>query len=119
VPTTCDGCHHADWAGAADPPHGAIGMTAFAAANCTNCHAQSKTDWTGATWTHPTGTGTGFRVPHHGASDCVQCHKNTADYSKSDCQDCHRQSSMDSKHTGVNGYTKGNTTQCASCHNGN
>jgi hypothetical protein len=119
VPLTCAGCHQTTWAGATDPNHKATGMSAFAAANCTNCHSQSLALWTPATWNHPTGTPNGFKQKHHGAKDCSQCHVNTADYTVSDCQSCHRQSSMDSEHRGRSGYTPGNTTQCAKCHDGN
>jgi predicted CXXCH cytochrome family protein len=88
---TCDGCHHDTYIGVTDPNHTAVGMTAFAAANCTNCHSPSKTSWTGPTWTHMTIVNPQrVSLPHKGAS-CADCHQTATNYTIKSCakSGCH------------------------------
>jgi predicted CXXCH cytochrome family protein len=92
VPQTCDGCHHPTYIGVADPNHTAVGMTAFAAANCSNCHSPTKSSWTGPTWTHMTIVNPQrVRLPHEGAS-CADCHQTSSNYTIKSCakSGCHR-----------------------------
>lgn len=92
VPQTCDGCHHADYIGVTDPNHTAVGMTAFAAANCTNCHSPTKSAWSGPTWTHMAiRNPQSVRLPHEGAS-CADCHQTATNYTIKSCagSGCHR-----------------------------
>ena len=91
VKTTCDGCHHSTYVGVNDPNHSAAGMTAFAAANCSNCHSPTKSAWTGPTWTHMTIVKPrSLRLPHQGAS-CADCHQTSANYTIKSCakSGCH------------------------------
>ncbi len=92
VPLTCDGCHHSTYAAVTDPNHQAVGMSAFAAANCTNCHSPIKSSWTGPTWTHMTiRNPQSVRLPHQGAS-CADCHQTATNYTIKSCagSGCHR-----------------------------
>lgn len=92
VPQTCDGCHHSTYIAVTDPNHTAIGMTAFAAANCVNCHSPTKSSWTGPTWTHMTIVNPQpVRLPHEGAS-CADCHQTATNYTIKSCakSGCHR-----------------------------
>jgi predicted CXXCH cytochrome family protein len=92
VPQTCDGCHHSTYIAVTDPNHTAVGMTAFAAANCSNCHAPTKSSWTGPTWTHMTIVNPQpVRLPHEGAS-CADCHQTATNYTIKSCakSGCHR-----------------------------
>lgn len=91
VAQTCDGCHHPDYIGVTDPNHTAAGMTAFAAANCSNCHSPTKTSWSGPTWTHMViRNPQSVRLPHEGAS-CADCHQNATNYTIKSCakSGCH------------------------------
>jgi hypothetical protein len=96
VARTCDGCHHATYIAVTDPNHTAVGMAAFAAANCTNCHSPTKSTWAGPTWTHKIipvipNPGKTIRLPHQGAS-CVDCHQTANNYTITSCMKsgCHR-----------------------------
>jgi predicted CXXCH cytochrome family protein len=92
VARTCDGCHHSTYAAVTDPNHTAIGMTAFAAANCSNCHSPTKASWNGPTWTHQTIVNPQpVRLPHQGAS-CADCHQTATNYTIKSCakSGCHR-----------------------------
>ena len=92
VAQTCDGCHHATYIAVTDPNHMAVGMAAFAAANCTNCHSPSKSSWTGPTWTHMAIVNPQrVRLPHEGAS-CADCHQTSTNYTIKSCakSGCHR-----------------------------
>jgi hypothetical protein len=75
-----------------DPNHTAVGMAAFAAANCTTCHSSAKAAWTGPMWTHKTiVTPQSLRLPHEGAS-CADCHQTATNYTVNSCakSGCHR-----------------------------
>jgi hypothetical protein len=92
VANTCDGCHHSDYVGVTDPNHTAVGMAAFAATNCTNCHSSTKTNWAGPTWKHMTIVNPrSVRLPHEGAS-CADCHQTASNYTIKSCagSGCHK-----------------------------
>jgi predicted CXXCH cytochrome family protein len=92
VPQTCDGCHHTTYVGVTDPNHQAVGMSAFAAANCATCHSPTKSAWTGPTWTHMTILSPrSLRLPHQGAS-CADCHQTASNYTIKSCAGagCHK-----------------------------
>ncbi|HEV2671994.1 MAG TPA: hypothetical protein VGU74_12950 [Gemmatimonadales bacterium] len=94
VAQTCDGCHHATYIGVTDPNHQAIGMSAFAAANCSNCHSPSKSSFSGPTWTHMTIVNPQHvSLPHQGAS-CADCHQTASNYTIKSCakSGCHSRS---------------------------
>ena len=89
---TCDGCHHATYIAVTDPNHTAVGMTAFAAANCSNCHPPSRTSWAGPTWTHMRIVNPrSLSLPHKGAT-CADCHQVSTNYTIKSCagSGCHR-----------------------------
>lgn len=92
VGQTCDACHHSTYIGVTDPNHQAIGMDAFAAPNCTNCHSPTKSAWTGPTWTHMTIVNPQrVRLPHEGAT-CADCHQTPSNYTIKSCagSGCHK-----------------------------
>jgi hypothetical protein len=92
VGQTCDACHHSTYIGVTDPNHQAIGMDAFAAPNCTNCHSPTKSAWTGPTWTHRTIVNPQrVRLPHEGAT-CADCHQTPSNYTIKSCagSGCHK-----------------------------
>jgi len=67
-PTTCFGCHVADYRATKDPDH--VGGTF--PQDCTSCH--TKTSWSGATLDH---SATRFPlVGSHQAVGCLECHTN-------------------------------------------
>jgi len=69
--TACSSCHLTDWQKTSNPAHPSAG-TAFAAANCTNCH--SFDNWLNAKFDH---SSTGFLLTNgHANVACALCHIN-------------------------------------------
>jgi len=69
--TACESCHLKDWQGTTNPPHPSAG-TAFAASNCTTCHAFDN--WLNAKFDH---SSTGFLLTNgHANVACAACHIN-------------------------------------------
>ena len=69
--TACSSCHLADWQKTTNPVHPSAG-TAFAAANCTSCHAFDT--WSNAKFDH---SSTGFLLTNgHANVACALCHVN-------------------------------------------
>ena len=69
--TACSSCHLADWQKTTNPVHPSAG-TAFAAANCTTCHAFDT--WLNAKFDH---SSTGFLLTNgHANVACALCHVN-------------------------------------------
>jgi hypothetical protein len=67
--TACESCHLQDWQGTKNPAHATAG-TAFAASNCTTCHAFDT--WLNAKFDH---SSTGFPLTEgHANVACTQCH---------------------------------------------
>jgi hypothetical protein len=111
TPTDCDACHHADFTGTTNPNHTAAGFPT----TCTTCHGPVA--WTPSSFDHTAW----FRIysgAHRGRwSSCTQCHTNPNSFQEFDCLQCHGQSSTDSHHQEVRGYSY-QSTACYSCHRG-
>ncbi len=109
LPTTCYGCHTADYNATTNPIHKAA-PTIFTT-TCTTCH--NTTAWTGATFSH-----TWWDIGHGNAGGvCATCHTNPNDYTIFSCTNgsCHPASSTNSNHRGIKGYLY-NSVNCYSCH---
>lgn len=114
----CWTCHQADYNGANSPPHASRNFPH----GCALCHTGTSV-WTNASTTYSWHTplfpvsGTG----HHGANvtvGCYKCHLTSQVYDTFSCiTNCHSQSTTNSHHSGVGGYTylPGNTN-CYNCH---
>ncbi len=69
--TACSSCHLSDWQQTSNPVHPSAG-SAFAAANCSNCH--SFDNWLNAKFDH---SSTGFLLTNgHANVACALCHIN-------------------------------------------
>ena len=106
LPTGCYGCHKADYTATTNPNHAAAGFPT----TCQTCHDTKV--WTDATFNH-----TWFPTPHHGISNCTDCHTNSTDYSVFTCTACHShpKAETDQQHQGVKGYVY-NSINCYQCH---
>lgn len=105
APTTCIGCHQADYDGTARPPHAAAGFPT----TCQTCH--STASWTPASFDH-----SGFPLTGaHAKAACSACH-GTGTYRglPTSCVACHQAeyaATTDPNHAQV-GYP----TTCEQCH---
>ena len=108
LPTTCYGCHQADYNATTNPVHKAA-PTVFTT-TCTTCH--NTTAWTGATFNH-----TWFSMTHGNANGvCATCHTNPNDYSIFQCTGCHGGgNAANFQHPNVGGYVY-NSVNCYQCH---
>ena len=109
----CSACHIALYNSTTNPVHSAAKFPT----TCDQCH--STTNWTSSTYNHdalyfPINSGR-----HNGAwTLCSDCHNNATNYAVFTCIACHQhssQSSVNSNHGGVKGYTY-TATSCYSCH---
>jgi hypothetical protein len=113
TPTTCVGCHLADYTGATVPPHAANNFPQ----TCGTCH--NTVAWQPATFTH---TNVGFNLTGAHVSPplaCGNCHVN-GNYSgtlPTTCVGCH-QSDYNGA-TSPNHVSNGIPTACANCHTTN
>jgi len=116
TPNTCEGCHIGDYNQTNNPPH----ASAQFPTDCETCHNQSV--WVPSTFNHDAQYFPIYSGNHNGEwNTCSDCHTNPANYAQFSCIDCHEhnQSSMNSEHQGVSGYTY-NSIACFNCHpNGN
>jgi hypothetical protein len=108
LPTTCYGCHQADYNATTNPVHKAA-PTVFTT-TCTTCH--NTTAWTGATFNH-----TWFPMTHGNANSvCATCHTNPNDYTIFQCTGCHGGGNPNNfRHPNVGGYVY-NSVNCYQCH---
>jgi hypothetical protein len=108
LPTTCYGCHQADYNATTNPVHKAA-PTIFTT-TCTTCH--NTTAWTGATFNH-----TWFPMTHGNANSvCATCHTNPNDYTIFQCTGCHGGgNAANFHHPNVGGYVY-NSVNCYQCH---
>jgi hypothetical protein len=111
VPTTCYGCHQADFTGTNNPSH----VAAAFPTTCDTCHGTAPMTWTtGITFNHTLYANwalTGF----HATLTCVQCHT-TNNYVNlpTACYSCHQ-----ADFTGTNNpahVAAGFPTDCTICH---
>ena len=107
LPTTCYGCHLADWNGTTDPAHSAAGFPT----TCDTCH--TTTAWTGATFNH---NNTPFPLTGaHTTVDCIKCHINNVFAGTTTvCYGCHQADFTGT--TNPNHVTAGWPTTCTTCH---
>jgi hypothetical protein len=109
LPTTCYGCHQADFTGTTNPAH----VTAGFPTDCTICH--STTNWTTSTFNHST---TAFPLTgFHATMQCVQCHTSASTYNGSlptTCYGCHQADYTGT--TNPNHVSAGFPTTCDTCH---
>ncbi len=107
----CWNCHQADYNGTTNPPHQAAGFPQ----DCSMCH--STTDWSGATFNHPTTPLqlTGYHATMLAANQCSQCHVNNSyTNTPSDCWSCHQTDYNNT--TNPNHAAAGFAHTCDSCH---
>ena len=107
LPTTCYGCHAADWNGTTDPAHAAAGFPT----TCNTCH--TTTAWTGATFNH---NNTPFPLTGaHVTVDCIKCHiNNVFAGTPTACYSCHQADFTGT--TNPNHVSAGWPTTCTTCH---
>ncbi|MGB9467476.1 MAG: hypothetical protein WBR10_20375 [Candidatus Acidiferrum sp.] len=109
LPTTCYGCHAADYNATTNPIHKAA-PTIFTT-DCATCH--TTTAWTGATFSH-----TWWSISHGNAGGvCATCHTNPNDYTVFSCTNgsCHPAATTNQRHSGIKGYVY-NSVNCYACH---
>ena len=106
TPTTCFGCHAADFNSTTDPDHQASGFST----ECQSCH--SETAWLPATFDHDL---TAFPLTGvHATTDCIECHENGYEGTPTDCTACHQldfDQTINPNHKALN-----LSTDCISCH---
>jgi hypothetical protein len=107
----CWNCHQADYNGTTNPPHLAAGFPQ----DCSTCH--STTDWSGATFNHPTTPLqlTGYHATMLANNQCNLCHVNNSyTNTPSDCWSCHQTDYNNT--TNPNHAAAGFAHTCDSCH---
>lgn len=111
TPSTCIGCHQADYDNTNDPNHAGAGFST----DCTQCH--TTTSWQGATFTQHDSLYFPIYSGRHANtwSSCADCHTSPTNYATFSCFLCHSQSQTDSQHQGVSGYSY-DSNACYSCH---
>ena len=104
----CANCHMADYNGTNNPVHSAAGFPT----TCDTCH--TTTDWTGATFTHPT-TPIAIVNNAHSTVACTACHiNNVFTNTPTDCYSCHKTDYTNT--TNPAHAAAGFPTTCATCH---
>jgi len=107
APTQCIGCHQADYARTATPPHKASGFPT----DCTTCH--TNLTWQGRSFDHNT---TQFQLTGaHQAAVCQDCHQDGIYKGKSTtCVSCHQTTYNQTANPPH--QSAGFATDCATCH---
>ena len=108
TPSTCAGCHLADYQGTTNPNHQQAGFST----DCETCHGAAAGSWQGATFDHS------LVFPlsgQHAVTDCALCHPN-GQYTgtPSTCAGCHLADYQAT--TNPNHQQAGFSTDCATCH---
>lgn len=110
TPNTCVGCHKSDFDQTKDPDH-TVGKFPQ---DCAECHSEKS--WTPSTFNHD---GLYFPVysgKHKGVwNQCMECHKNPANYAEFTCVSCHQNPETDQEHQGIMGYVYQDNA-CLACH---
>ncbi|MEI6062088.1 MAG: hypothetical protein WCR72_15405, partial [Bacteroidota bacterium] len=111
TPNTCAGCHMTNYNQTTNPNH----ATAQFPTTCADCHTQSA--WAPSTFNHDGQYFPIYSGKHKNKwNTCADCHPNAASFSVFTCTtSCHPQSTMNSKHQGVSGYTYASAA-CYNCH---
>jgi hypothetical protein len=110
--TVCYSCHLTDYNNSTNPNHKTLAF----ATTCNTCHTTIP-GWKPATYTqHDAQMFPIYSGRHLGRwTLCTDCHTNTANYALYQCLTCHPKATMDSAHSGRNGYSYVSTV-CYSCH---
>lgn len=117
TPTTCVGCHLADFNGSPYPGHSGFSKT------CTDCHTTNA--WKPASGAGHNESAFPIKTGPHKAYACNHCHNSTLSSSFKDNEDCvgchtgqHTRAKMDPKHKGKKGYPTGAAPPnfCRDCH---
>ena len=109
----CVSCHQADYNQTTNPNHSAANISTA----CATCHTTNP-DWKPASFTIHDAYFPIYSGKHNGEwNSCADCHTNTANWASFTCISCHEhnQTSMNDKHSGINGYSW-DSQACFSCH---
>lgn len=112
TPTNCYSCHQTDYESTNDPNH----LAASFSTDCAACHNTSG--WNNTSWDHDAMYFPIYSGVHRGEwNNCTDCHTVSSNFEVFECTNCHEhsKSSMDNKHSGVNGYQY-LSTACYNCH---
>lgn len=113
TPSTCFGCHAAEYNSATNPNHAAAGFPT----SCQNCH--TTTAWDPSTFNHDQQYFPIYSGKHKNEwSQCVECHTTPNNFTAFSCIACHEHDNpteMAGHHSGVNGYQY-NSAACYNCH---
>ncbi|MGE5357296.1 MAG: hypothetical protein ACM3PT_13775 [Deltaproteobacteria bacterium] len=110
TPNTCFACHTKEYNEVKEPDH----IAGQFPRECESCH--SETYWKPSTFNHD-----GLYFPIYSGKhkdqwdQCVECHKNTGDYTQYTCISCHTNPETNDQHKTVNGYTYADAA-CLACH---
>ena len=111
-PRQCVDCHQKDYDNSVNPNHKSAGFST----DCAGCHSTAA--WKPSTFDHDNTYFPIYSGAHNGKwNNCSDCHTTQSNYALFECINCHEHSktSMDSKHTGVNGYSY-ISSACYACH---
>ena len=108
TPTTCFGCHSADYNSTTNPNHKQLNFST----SCITCHNENA--WIPASFNH------NLFYPLNGAhaavaNECASCHNSTFTNTPTTCFGCH--SSDYNSTTNPNHKQSGFSIDCATCHN--
>jgi predicted CXXCH cytochrome family protein len=108
LPTTCYGCHQADFTGTNNPSH----VAASFPTTCDTCHTTAN--WTSVTFNHAVYANYPL-TGAHATLTCIQCHTNNNYTATSTaCYSCHQTDFTGT--TSPNHVTSGFPTDCSICH---
>jgi len=112
TPTNCYACHQADYDGATNPNHLAVGFST----DCASCH--NSIAWNTTAWNHdalyfPINSG----VHNNKWNLCSDCHTVSTNFAVFECINCHAHNltQMNDKHSAVPNYQY-LSTACYNCH---
>lgn len=110
TPSTCVGCHQAEFDQTTNPPHAASGFNT----ECSGCHNENA--WVPATFDHDAQYFPIYSGEHQGVWDqCTDCHTQPGNFSVFTCTTCHVPGETNEDHQGVNGYAY-QSPLCLACH---
>ena len=114
IPNECISCHQDNYNSAVNPNHKLLNFSL----DCAECH-QLDPGWKSAEFKqHDALFFPIFSGKHNNEwGKCTDCHTNASNYAEFACTNCHEhnQSSMDSEHKSVSGYSYKNN-MCYACH---
>lgn len=112
TPTTCIGCHTADYNQTTNPNHLSTGFPT----DCESCHTEDN--WVPSTFDHDALFPI-YRGKHKDEwNQCIDCHTIAGNLMSFSCIDCHEHSDkndVDNDHQGVSNY-RYVSTDCFACH---